>query len=69
MNYSVTIAGIIVALVGTLGQKLHVDTSSVTLENLQAVTPMFVTLVGLITAWYGRIRHKDVSLLGFKDPK
>jgi hypothetical protein len=66
MNYSLTIAGIIVAVLGRLGQNVGVHTDSVTVENLQVVLTVGMQVVGVVLAYIGRIRHGDITLWGQK---
>lgn len=69
MNYSVTIIGIVVAVIGRLGQAAGVHTDSVTVENLTEVVTVAMQIIGVLTAWYGRIRKGDVSIVGYKMPQ
>ena len=67
MNYSLTIAGILVAVIGRLGQAIGVHTDSVTTDNLQVVITVGMQIVGVVMAYIGRLRHNDVNILGMKD--
>lgn len=67
MNYSLTIAGILVAVIGRLGQQFGVHTDSVTVDNLNLVITVGMQIVGIVLAYIGRVRHGDVNLLGQKD--
>jgi hypothetical protein len=65
MNYSVTIGGIIAALVlPVLAQWGFSETCSQ--EILGVGIPTLLTLPGLVTAYFGRLRQGDVTKLGFK---
>ena len=66
MNYSLTIIGIVVAVIGRLGQNVGIETNSVTVENLQVIIPVFLQVAGVVMAYIGRIRHKDITIWGKK---
>lgn len=61
MKYSLTQSGILVAVIGTV--LVNVGFSETCSSELIAVLP---SLIGGVVAWYGRYRHKDVTLAGFK---
>lgn len=60
-NYSLTQAGILVAVVGTL--LVHFGFSEACSNEIITITP---TIVGGITAWIGRARKGDLTLGGFR---
>jgi hypothetical protein len=66
-NYSLTIAGILVAIIGRLGQAFGVHTDSVTVDNVLIVISVSMQVIGVVMAYIGRVRHGDVTLLGRKD--
>ena len=66
MNYSLTIAGILVAVIGRLGQNFGLHTDSVTVENLQVVITVGMQIGGVVLAYIGRVRHNDITVWGTK---
>ena len=60
---SLTIAGLIVAVLGRIAQSLGYNLN-VSQESLVQAVTVFVQLAGLFIAWYGRYRKGDISLLG-----
>lgn len=61
MNYSVTLAGVLVAVVVPMFAKLGFS-ESCSGELVNYVIP----LIGGAIAWYGRVRSGGVSVTGFK---
>lgn len=60
---SVTIQGLIVALLGIILKA----TGTPFLEGDLAITVnTLITLVGVIVAWYGRVRRGDISIGGVR---
>jgi hypothetical protein len=62
MNYSLTIAGVLVSVVGT--SLVQFGFSEGCANEIAALLPV---LIGGIVSWYGRVRQGDVSLAGFKN--
>lgn len=60
---SVTITGVLVALVGYLFTWLGIP---VIPEQLEPIISGVVGVVGLIVAYYGRVKKGDVNALGLK---
>ena len=60
---SLTITGLIVILLVWLFEHSGIDIGS---EQVQNFIEVIVALVGIATAWYGRWRQKDISILGRK---
>ena len=65
MNYSMTIGGIVAAVaLPLLVQAGFTDQCSN--EITAKVLPYVSALPGLVAAYFGRVRHGDVTLGGFK---
>jgi hypothetical protein len=69
MTYSITIAGIIVAIIGRIAQATGTHTDSVTVDNVVNAISVIMQVAGVLMAYIARVRKGDVSLLGFKDPR
>ena len=61
MNYSVTIIGIVVSLVGLLFQKSGLDVGP---DRIQTTIEVLMQFGGLIAAWYGRYRAGGITIAG-----
>jgi hypothetical protein len=61
MQYSVTIASLIVIVLGWLGVG-----DLVTQDELSNGINLVIQLVGIIGVWYGRYRQGDINPLGFR---
>lgn len=62
---SVTIAGLIVTLISIIAKWLDWNVPW-TSDELSEFLVGFLTLAGLIIAWFGRWRKGDIGLLGIK---
>jgi len=60
---SLTITGLIVVLLGFILNRSGVDVGP---DKLQTFVEVLLQLGGVIIAWYGRWRHKDINLFGQK---
>lgn len=60
-NYSLTSAGILIAVGGTLLAQFGFSESCS--NEIVKNIPLFI---GGITAWIGRMRHGDITILGVK---
>jgi len=65
MNYSVTIAGIIVSIALPILVQIGF-TDSCANEITAKVAPIIAMLPGAIIAWYGRWRNGDIKVSGIK---
>ena len=62
-NQSLTITGLVVILLGFLLQRSGMEVAP---EEIQTTIEVLAQLAGIIIAWYGRVRHGDISILGKK---
>ena len=58
---SLTIKGLIVMIFGLLLKYLEVE---LPIESLNIFVEVLLTLGGALTAWYGRYRKGDITILG-----
>ena len=65
MNYSVTYGGALVTLIGFILDKFGVPFAT---GELEQVVSAALVIGGVLVTFYGRWRHGDVGLLGFKLP-
>lgn len=64
MNFSVTIAGLIIFGVTWVAKQLGVEAPSH--ESLETTIATVVQVFGLLMAWYGRYRQGDITWYGAK---
>lgn len=65
MNYSVTIAGIIASLIGTIAKQLNYELPF-TGEEISNAILVILSVGGLVVAYIGRVRKGDIDWLGRK---
>ena len=63
MSYSLTATGLLITVLAFIFQQLKIDISGVEIEQVASI---IAQLLGILIAWYGRIRKGDLSLLGFR---
>lgn len=61
---SLTIAGLIVAVLGRLAQAIGYDDFSATVDNLLVTASTLAQIFGLLIAWIGRVRQGDITWYG-----
>ena len=66
MNPSLTIIGIVVAVIGRLGQTYGIHTESVTVENIVILLSTTAQIFGVAVAYLGRLRQGDITWYGIK---
>lgn len=65
MNYSTTVAGAIVMLLSFLAESLNIKLPY-TNEQIKDAIITIVGVIGFLITIYGRYRHGDINLFGFK---
>lgn len=64
--YSLTQAGNITALAGTLGLVLHALNVNIAPAEIEALISSIIAVGGILISWYGRYRTGDLTLGGFR---
>jgi len=67
MNYSTTIAGALVMLLSFLAKSLNLELPY-TDKEIESAIITIVGIVGFLITLYGRYRHGDINIFGFKKP-
>jgi hypothetical protein len=64
VNYSVTQAGNITALIGVLSLLANAFNVNVAREEIELAVGAIASIVGLAISWYGRYRQGDLRVSG-----
>jgi len=64
-NYSATIAGILVMVLGAIAKQINIE-FSITEQDLTNVLVTIIQILGLFLAYLGRVRQGDITWYGRK---